>query len=129
MAEFVYNNAKNASNGFMFFELNYGYHLWVFYKENINPCFKIKLANKLLAELQKLLTVCWENLYHTKELQKQAHNKGVKFKSYTLNNKVWLNSRYIKAKQNQKVKAKFFELFWVLYLIGKQAYKFKLPKK
>ena len=40
-----------------------------------------------------------------------------------------MNNKYIKIKQNQKLKAKFFKLFWVLHLIGKQAYKLKLPKK
>ena len=69
------------------------------------------------------MIVCWENLYHAQEVQKHAHNKGVKPKSYTLNNKVWLKSKYIKTKWNQKLKAKFFASFQVLYLVGKQAYK------
>ena len=37
MAKFAYNNVKNASTGFTSFELNYRYHLWVSYKENLNP--------------------------------------------------------------------------------------------
>ena len=40
-----------------------------------------------------------------------------------------MNSKYIKTKQNQKLEAKFFEPFQVLYLVGKQAYKLKLAKK
>ena len=39
MAKFVYNNAKNASIGYMFFELCYGYYSYVFFKENTNPRF------------------------------------------------------------------------------------------
>ena len=81
MAEFAYNNAKNASTNYMPFELNRGYHPWVSYEENIDPYFKSKLVDELLSELQKLMTVCHENLYHTQELQKQAHNKGVKPRS------------------------------------------------
>ena len=50
-------------------------------------------------------------------------------KSYTPGDKVWLNSKYIKAKQNRKLEAKFFRPFWMLYPIGKQAYKLQLPKK
>ena len=68
MAEFVYNNAKNASTGHIFFELNCRYHPWVSYKKNIDPCSKFKSANKLLAELQELMIVCRKNLYHTQEL-------------------------------------------------------------
>ena len=75
------------------------------------------------------MTVCWENLQHAKEFQKQAQNKGVKSKSYAPGNKVWLNIKYIKTKQNRKLEVKFFEPFWVLNPIGKQAYKLKPLKK
>ena len=40
-----------------------------------------------------------------------------------------MNSKYIKTKHNQKLKAKFFEPFRVLYPVGKQVYKLGLPKK
>ena len=75
------------------------------------------------------MVVCRENLYHTQELQKRAHNKGVKPRSYAPGKKVWLNSKFIKTKRNRKLEAKFFRLFRVLYLVKKQAYKLKLPKK
>lgn len=39
IAEFVYNNTKNASNGHMLFELNCGFHLQASYKKDINPRF------------------------------------------------------------------------------------------
>ena len=70
-----------------------------------------------------------ENLYHAQVIQKQTHNRGTKLRSYASDDKVWLNSKYIKIKQNQKLKDKFFGLFRVQYLVGKQAYKLKLPKK
>ena len=44
------------------------------------------------------MTICQEKLYHAQMLQKQAHNKGVKPKSYASADKVWLNSKYIKTK-------------------------------
>ena len=98
MVQFAYNNAKNASSSHTPFELNYGYHSRMSYEDNVNPCSKSKSADKLLTKLRELMIVCKENLYHTQELQKQAHNKGVKPKSYASNNKVWLNSKYIKTK-------------------------------
>ena len=70
-----------------------------------------------------------KNLHHGQELQKRAHNKRVKPRSYALGKKVWLNSKYIKIKRNQKLEVKFFGPFWVLYPVGKQAYKLELPKK
>ena len=53
----------------------------------------------------------------------------MKPKNYAPNNKVWLNSKYIKIIQNWELKAKFFKPFWIIYLVGKQAYKFELTKK
>ena len=129
MAEFAYNNAKNASTGHTPFELNCGYHLWMLYKKEVNLCSKSKLADKQSAELRKLMFVCRENLYHAQELQKQAHNKGVKSRSYALGDKVLLNNKYIKTKHNCKLEAKFFRLFRVLHPVGKQAYKLELPRK
>ena len=89
MAEFAYNNAINASIGHTPFELNCGYHTWMSFKEKVNPHFKLKLADKLSAELKDLMCVCQENLHHAQELQKQAHIKGVKPRSYAPSDKVW----------------------------------------
>ena len=58
MAEFTYNNAKNASIGHMLFKLNYGYHPCVSYEEDLNPCLKSKFAEELFSKLQELITVC-----------------------------------------------------------------------
>ena len=65
MIEFAYNNTKNINTGHTAFELNCGYHLWVFYKDNIHPHPKSKLANELLTELQKLMTIFQKNFYYT----------------------------------------------------------------
>lgn len=111
MAEFAYNNAKNASTDHIPFELNYGYFSRVFYEENINPYSKLKAANKLLTKFQKLIIVYKKNIYYIQKLQKQVYEKAVKPRSYTLSNKVWLNSKYFKIKQNCKLESKFFELF------------------
>ena len=126
MTEFAYNNSKNASTGHTHFELNYSYHPRMLYEEKVNPRSQFKSADKLLAELRELMIVYQENLHHAQELQKQAHNKGVKPRSYAPNEKVWLNSKYIKIKRNQKLEAKFFGPFQVLYPVGKQVYKLEL---
>ena len=44
MAEFAYNNAKNASTGYTLFELNYEYHPRVSYEEYFDPCLKLRTA-------------------------------------------------------------------------------------
>ena len=65
------------------------------------------------------MTVFWNNLHHAQKLQKQANIKGIKTKSYVIGKNVWLNSKYIKTKQNRKIQTKFFRSFQVLHLVGK----------
>ena len=44
------------------------------------------------------MIVCKENLHYTQEFQKRANNEGVKPRSCTFGDKIWLNSKYIKTK-------------------------------
>ena len=111
MAEFAYNNVKNTSIGHTSFKLNCGYHPCIFFEEDTNPRSRSKTAKKLSSKLRKLITVYRKNLHNAQELQKQAHDKSVKPRSYAPSDKVWLNSKYIKTKQNWKLEAKFFGPF------------------
>ena len=129
MAKFAYNNAKNASTGYTPLELNCGYHPRNFYEEDLDRRSKSKTAKELSFELQELMTICQQNLYHVQELKKQGHNKEVKPQSYAPSEKIWLSSKYLKTKRNQKLEAKIFGPFLVLHLINKQVYKLKLLKK
>ncbi len=127
--EFAYNNAKNASTDHTLLELNCGYHPRVSFKEDVDPHSRSRLANELTEELRELVEVCCQNLLHALELQKRAHDKGVKSRSYAPGEKIWLNSKYIKTKRNQKLESKFFGPFQVLHAVGKQAYKLELSAK
>ncbi len=82
MTEFAYNNVKNANTGHTPIKLNYGYHPRVFFKEDVDPHSKSCFANKLAEKLRKLMEVCYQILLYVQELQKKAHNKGVKSYSY-----------------------------------------------
>ncbi len=64
MAEFAYNNAKNASTGHTPFELNCGYHPRVSFEEDVNSRSRSCSANKLAEELRDLMEVCCQNLLH-----------------------------------------------------------------
>ncbi len=129
MTEFAYNNAKNASTGHTPFELNCGYYPRVSFKEDVELCSRSRSASKLAEERRELMEVCCPNLFHAWELQKRAHDKGVKSRSYAPGEKVWMKCKYIKTKRNKKLKNKFFGPFRVLHAIGKQAYKLELPAK
>ncbi len=51
IAEFTYNNTKNASTGYTFFELNCGFHLQASYKKDVNHHSQSKSAHKLVIKL------------------------------------------------------------------------------
>ena len=65
IAEFIYNNAKNASTGHTSFELNCGFHPQVSFQDNVNPRSRSCSANKLAKELRELMDICQQNLLHT----------------------------------------------------------------
>ena len=69
MAEFAYNNFKNASTGHTPFELNYGYHSRMLYEEEVDLRSQSKSADELSKELRELMVVCRENLYRAQQLQ------------------------------------------------------------
>ena len=129
MVKFTENNAKNVSIGHIPFKFNCGYHPRLSFKEDVDPRLKSCLANKLTKELRELMKIYCQNLLHAQELQKRAHDKGIKSYSYASNKKVWLNSKYIKTTRNKKLKSKFFGLFQVFYPVKKQVYKLELPTK
>ena len=85
MAEFTYNNAKHASMGYTSFELNCEYHPRVSYEEDVNPRSRSKPTDELTKELRNLMAAYRENLQHAQELPKQAHDKGIKPRSYASN--------------------------------------------
>ena len=58
MAEFVYNNAKNASTGHTPFEFNCGFHPQVFFKDAVDPCSRSCSANELAKKLRELIDIC-----------------------------------------------------------------------
>ena len=62
MMESSYNKAKNTSKKYTHFELNYKYYLFIFYKENVDPCSRSKAANELIQELRNLVAICRKNL-------------------------------------------------------------------
>ena len=102
MAEFTYNNSKTASAGHISFELNCGYHPWVSFKDKYDARSRSFSAEGPAIELRELIKVCRQKFLHAKDLQKWAYDKRVKPRSYAPGEKVWLNSKHIKTKENQK---------------------------
>ncbi len=57
MAEFSYNNAKNAITSYTPFELSCSFHPQVSFEKNVNPCLRSCSTNKLAQEIRKLIAI------------------------------------------------------------------------
>ncbi len=71
IAVFAYNNIRNLSIGYTPFKLNCEFHPRVLLKEDVDPYFKLHLANKLADKLKELIEICCQNLLYIQELQKE----------------------------------------------------------
>lgn len=47
---------------YIFFELNYGYHLLIFYEENANYYSQVQSVDRLVTGFKKLMTICQQKL-------------------------------------------------------------------
>ena len=70
MAEFTYNNSKNANTGHTLFKLNNDYYPCVFFEDKYDIRSRSSFAKRLAMELRKLMNVCRQNLLHAQDLQK-----------------------------------------------------------
>ena len=68
MAEFAYNNSKNASTGYVPFELNCDYHSQMSYMEKVNPYSQSKSADEQSKDLRELIVIYCKNLYYAQKL-------------------------------------------------------------
>ena len=75
MAEFAYNNSRQASTMMSPFEALLGYHPRMSYEDNCDPRSKSRTADGLMKELKV-------NLKESQELQTLYHNKHVKERTY-----------------------------------------------
>ena len=64
MAEFAYNNFKNASISHTLFQLNYSYYPRVSFEDKCNAYSRFSSADRLVVELRELINVCCQNLLH-----------------------------------------------------------------
>lgn len=88
LAEFVYNNVKNASTGQILFKLNYRFHPCDLFTEDADSHSRSHLADKLLNKLRELIEIFCQNVLYVQKLQQKTHNKGVKSHCYAPDEKV-----------------------------------------
>ena len=84
MAEFTYNNVKNANTGYTLFKLNCEYHPRNLYKKNISFYSKLKTGQKILAKVTKLVINCQKNLYYIKNSKVKLTIKALSLRAMLL---------------------------------------------
>lgn len=57
IAEFAYNNIKNASISYTYFELNYGYHPCKCFEDKVDSDSKSCSADKRAKDLRQLMSM------------------------------------------------------------------------
>ena len=129
MAEFTCNNTKNAITSYMLFELNCGYHPWVLYKEDFDPLLQLKITKELSSKLRELMILACKTFTMHKSFKNGATIRESSPKAmYRVRRFGWV-ANTSKPSGIASWKPSFWVFFWVLHLVGKQAYKLKLPKK
>ena len=58
MAEFAYNNAKNASTGYILFKLDWAYYFYISYEKSLDLRSKSSIIEKISFKLKKLMIIC-----------------------------------------------------------------------
>jgi hypothetical protein len=129
LAEFVYNNAQNASTKVSPFFANYGYHprcSVTISSEAANPA-----AAGLVDKLQAVHSELKEQLQTAQERYKNYHDRRrVPVPPFAVGDKVWLSRRNIRTtRPSQKLDVKRMGPFRILEIVGdgKPAYRLELP--
>ena len=128
LAEFVYNNAQNASTKVSPFYANYGYHprsspRLVITEEVVNPS-----AEELATKLQKIHTQLRSQLESAQATYKEKYDRHVKeHPPFAVGDKVWLMRKNIKTNRpSQKLDVKRLGPFKILEVIDENKMIFKL---
>ena len=129
MAEFAYNNSKNASTGLSPFEVMTGYSPRMTFEEPSDPRAKSVSAKAHARHLDNLMEVCNEALLAAQQHQKTFVDKHSKPIQFAVGDYVWLRGKNIRTKRNRKLEWKAFGPFEILKKHGDQAYKLDLPKR
>ena len=129
IAEFAYNNSKHSSTGVTFFFAAYSRDPR--YRKDFRQQMKREVSAarthaEEVARMRKLLKAKWQTtLIYASKYYDKKHTLW----TFSLKDKVWLNSKNIKTVQlSKKLDYKYFGSFMVLKPIEKQTYWLDLPK-
>lgn len=82
-------------------------------------------------KVERMISICLQNLLNVSELQKRAHNKGVKPWSYAQGKKVWLDRKYINKNkiQSSRPSSLLYSKFFVKWASRHTSFNYESSKK
>ena len=85
-----------------------------------------KKAETIMTIRRKLKAAYQESMFNTAKY----YNKKIKPMTYRIGDKIWLSGKNrTTIRPCKKLDSKFHGLFWVLGIVGKNAYQLKLPPR
>jgi hypothetical protein len=131
LAEFVCNNAKNASTGMSPFYANYGYHPRATLKIHPSKDYENPAAEAFVDHLKQTHARLRSTLEEARKRYKRDFDKKTApTPGFKVGDMVWLNRRNIETtRPSQKLDFKRFGPFKILKVVGesKAAFELKLP--
>ena len=129
LAEFAYNNSKQASTGYTPFYLNYGYHPRTPSTPKPSPSERNPTAVEIAQTIDQAVKQAKQLLHAAQQAQQTQANRSRRDLSFQVGQQVLLSTKNIKLKTpgTQKLLPKYVGPFKVLAKAGPVAYKLHLP--
>jgi len=133
LAEFAYNNSKQASTGFTPFELDAGQHPLTPVTLATRTSTPVESTNKFLDQWKTMMEVAKDNLILAQQHQTEQANKYRRHIEYNIGDKVLLSTRHInnpvdKNRPTRKLSPKFIGPYKIIKKVSTTAYKLDLPE-
>ena len=121
MIKFAYNNLLHTSIKQSSFYVNYSYHSYIIFNTDYNV-MSVSMKN-LVKNLNHIHQKLYINLEKAFKLQAKYYNKCHIYKSYKVDNYIYLDMRNFKTRRsNKKLDFKINSLFQIIEIIDKQTY-------
>ncbi|KAF7116923.1 hypothetical protein CNMCM5793_005553 [Aspergillus hiratsukae] len=128
-AEFAYNNSKNASTGFSPFEAWYGYRPALPEIGDVEEGITNASVEERLQRIKEVRERLEENLQSAIKHQADAYNQRHRPVYFHVGQKVLLSTKNLKSwRPSKKLDMRYDGPFEVIEVIGKQAYRLRLPQ-
>ena len=129
LAEYAYNNAKNATTGVTPFYADHGVHPRPFAMTELDINGKEVAAIQHAEEIGQTHRILSQSIEHAQAYQKKWHDAHHQPTYFKVGDKVLLNSKNLRTSRPcKKLQERYYGPYPIAKRVGSQAYKLFLPK-